>query len=682
MVDSFLLQYSFSYLLGGIVFAILAVFVFFKAPKQLLNRVFALYCLCVSWWSFFSILMINAPSEVSATFWDRLCLVGVVFIPSTFIHFNYILLGYLPRFRRFILTTYILSAFFFVANFFPLLVEHTSPKFGLNYYTDPGPFYLPFVVYFFTLSIFTIFVLFFAQKRATGAYKKQISFLFWAVLLGYSLGGNNYNLSFGIGPSYLALIGNLGVMMYGLMVAYTITKYRLMDISVVINRSAAEILTVLFLASGFLSIVWFFDKYFAKGLSLSLVLAIIVYGIFVGHNYLKLRLFLQTSSERVFLQGKYNYYQTLSRVSAQVGEKLSLPSILDILYKTFSNIMEASKPRIFLLNNFGSETKPRYYVVYDKQTFGPDGSGEKIMFNDPLLAKLFAKRAPLVNMHDPEQEVIVPCLLEDRLVAFFILGAKLSEEGYTDEEINLLEMLANQVAVALEHSRSYEKISTELALAERQLGRSQRLASLGALAAGVTHEIQSPLAQIRSRLEHLPDEPRDIKYLKEHKDFSLRYIDRIAGVVQRMLGIAKEKERKPGSFNLNEIIEPALKLVSLKDVSVKKKLGEISMIDGDRGELEEIFVNLLQNAVQAMQGKGTLFLTTYMAAERVVAEVTDTGGGIPGELSERIFDPFFSTKHGGVGLGLSIVHRLVRGNGGEIEVVTKLGQGTTFRLIF
>ncbi|MBU1026970.1 MAG: hypothetical protein KKA31_04495 [Candidatus Margulisbacteria bacterium] len=683
MVDSFLFQYSFSYLFGGTVFAILAVFVFLKAPEESLNKVFAFYCFCVAWWSFFSILMINSPTEFWGTFWDRLCLMGVVLIPPTFIHFNYILLGYMQKYRWFILTNYIVSGFFFIANLTPFFVNHTSPKFGLNYYTDPGPLYLPFVAYFFSLSFFTFFVLFFASRRATGRYKKQVSLLFWAALLGYSMGGNNYNLSFGIGPAFLAAIGNLGVVAYGLIVAYTITKHRLLDISVIISRFVAEFIAIFILGTIYLFMVWLYWVNVSVRIDIPFIVITIIFGILVGQFYQRLRLFFQTTSDKLFLRGKYDYYDTLSEASTRAGEKLSIPSILNILYDVFYNAVEISNPQVFLPEYFTEPGKvSKRYLIYDKETFKPNKKGGEIGFDDPMVKQLIESRAPICDPKNPCRELVIPCLLENRLIAIFVLGRKLSEDPYTDEDINLLEGLASQAAIALDHTRSYEKIKTDLEAAEKVLARSQRLASLGTLIAGVTHEIRNPLTVIRSETERLANQARDQEYLKNYRDLLLKHIDRISGIVQRMLGLAKEKPKKAKSIDLREVIEQTLQFFVISRITVKQDLKPVSMIKANEDEMHEVFVNLIQNAIEAMPGGGTLTLKTYMENDRIVAEVSDTGSGIPEDIQEKIFDPFYSTRHEGVGLGLSIVYRIVREHDGDVVVNSKPGDGTTFKLLF
>jgi signal transduction histidine kinase len=268
------------------------------------------------------------------------------------------------------------------------------------------------------------------------------------------------------------------------------------------------------------------------------------------------------------------------------------------------------------------------------------------------------------------------------LIGFFALGKKLSEDPYTDEDLRLLTVLSNQAAIALDHTRSYEKIKVDLETTERQLERSSRLASLGTLSAGVTHEIRNPLTVIRSETERLANQERDIAYLKDYRALMLKHIDRIAAIVERMLGMAKEAPKQEENIDLNEIIESSLQLVNMGRITLHKDFNLVPLVVGDPVQIEEVFMNLAQNAVQAMTDGGTLTLRTYIDEGRAVAEVSDTGKGIPEEIKEKIFDPFFSTRHEGVGLGLSIAYRIIREHGGDIKITSEVGKGTTFKILF
>jgi signal transduction histidine kinase len=309
-------------------------------------------------------------------------------------------------------------------------------------------------------------------------------------------------------------------------------------------------------------------------------------------------------------------------------------------------------------------------VIYDKAAFSPQKEGPRVKLNDPLVKELIAGREPLHEVKVLDAVLVVPCLLEDRLIAFFALGPRLSEDPYTDEDMRLLKILANQVAITLDHTRSYEKIKADLEVAEIQLERSERLASLGTLTAGVTHEIRNPLTVIRAETERLANEERNLEYLKQFSTLVLKHIDRISGIVQRMLQLAKKKEKQEVDVDINELIETTLQFFTFSRVVVNKELKPVPPIKGDPEAMQEVLVNLIQNALDSMGGAGELTLRTYKDDGHVTTEVSDTGKGIPEEIREKIFDPFYSTRHEGVGLGLSI------------KVESQVGKGTTFKLQF
>jgi len=123
-------------------------------------------------------------------------------------------------------------------------------------------------------------------------------------------------------------------------------------------------------------------------------------------------------------------------------------------------------------------------------------------------------------------------------------------------------------------------------------------------------------------------------------------------------------------------------LCPVSRLQLVKELGSIPKVKGDPQGLEQVFVNLIQNALDAMPDGGTLTVKTYVEDEKAAVEISDTGHGISADLQEKIFDPFFSTKHEGVGLGLSIVYRIVREHGAAITVKSEEGKGTTFKLLF
>jgi signal transduction histidine kinase len=658
---------------------ITAAFVYFKNPKREVNIVWGLFCLSVAAWAFGLFMAFLTPNSGVTLFWSRFLNLSAIFIPIFFIHFVYAFLGTTEVRKRFLISFYVITfVYFLAALLFPSqFVSGVSPKAPFLYYPDAGWLYFFFPILYSIITIFGIVDLFAAYRRAGGQRRNQINYLFWGMAVGFVSGATTFPYVFDIN---IYPFGTWGVIFYVLMVAYAITKLRLLDISIVISRAVAEVVTIIYLATIYLVMIWLYRTYVSILIDIPFIVGTMLFGILVGQIHQKTRISVQTSADKLFLRGKYDYYTELSDASAKVVEKLSLTSILGILYETFQDVIEVANPLIYLTDNFADPKKEsNRYLHYDKDANKLD---KAISLDDALITELISKRSIIIDHHNLRRELVIPCLLEGRLISFFVLPRKISEDHYTDEDIRLLKVLASQAAVALDHTRSYKKIKRELELIERQLFRSQSLASLGTLTAGVTHEIRNPLAIIRAETERLANKPRDLEYLHKYQILLLKYIDRIEGIIQRMLGLAKEREREEKDVNLNDVINNAMQLINFNGVELKKEYGEIHSVKGVPEELEEVFINLIQNAIESMQGRGIITIKTYPVEARVVVMISDTGKGIPDDIQAKIFDPFFSTRHEGVGLGLSIAYRIIREHGGDIEIDSKVGKGTTFKLEF
>jgi signal transduction histidine kinase len=671
--------FAFSALVNGLTSISLGTYALKKGFESPLNRSYAFFAFSVFFWSLGYFFWQLSSSAASALFWTRVLMAGAVLIPVAYFNFSLWLTNKYSEKSRESVLSYAVGVIFLVLDFTPLMVKGVSRKMIFSFWPEPGMIYPLFLLMFFFYVLYSLLIMFSVYRKSSGYLRAQIIYVFLGTAIGFAGGSTNFLLWYDI-P--VLPVANILVLAYPLLLAYAILKHHLMDISVVISRAVAEILAILFHGTIYLILVWFYRTFASTSIDLPFLIWTVLYGILVGQTHQGIRIFLQTTSDKLFLRGRYDYYRALADASSKVGEKLALPDILKVLYKTFSDVVEISNPRIFLPEYFTeSEKTSSCYLVYDKNGL-PQKEGARIQMVSPLVEKLLAKREPLYEVGELKADLVVPCLLEDRLIAIFALGPKLSEDPYTDEDLRLLKVLANQVAVALDHTHSYEKIKSELEMVGRQLERSQRLASMGTLIAGVTHEIRNPLTVIHSETERLPNEARDLEYLKQHRALILKHIDRITGIVQRMLNLAREKPLQHVDVDLNDVIDSVLLLIPISRISLKKELGKIPNIKGDTGGLSEVFVNLIQNALEAMPDGGILTLRTYQEDHHVVAEVADTGRGIPEELREKIFDPFFSTRHEGVGLGLSIAYRIIREHGADMKVFSEAGKGTAFKITF
>ncbi len=215
----------------------------------------------------------------------------------------------------------------------------------------------------------------------------------------------------------------------------------------------------------------------------------------------------------------------------------------------------------------------------------------------------------------------------------------------------------------------------------RAVERSERLAAVGELAASIAHEVRNPLAGMKGALEVMRRELTSKPSYHEILDELVRQIERLEGLVRDLLTFAKPTPLDPRSFDLHELLDKVLRY--FKDqadeagITVRRTYGPgTGRLRADPSQMEQVFLNLVQNGVQAMEQGGTLNVTAQAEADAVIVAFEDTGSGIPPTVIGQVYQPFFTTKHRGSGLGLSIVKKIVDAHEGRIEIDSVPGKGT------
>ena len=271
-----------------------------------------------------------------------------------------------------------------------------------------------------------------------------------------------------------------------------------------------------------------------------------------------------------------------------------------------------------------------------------------------------------------------PVLSMNRLIGILGVGEKASGGVSSAEEAAFLDSLMPQAGIALENALLYKEQRERY----RRMLRADRLATIGELAAGAAHEIRNPLTSIKSSLQYLESRCRE-ETEKKLLGVALGETDRIDEILAALLSFARPSEIKKEPCDLVALLEESVALVSIqartKGVEVRTSFPQSPVVvEADGSQLKQVFLNVLLNAVQAMEGGGTLTIEALrFESGRPLVRVTDTGPGISEEALDKVFDPFFTTKKGGTGLGLSICYTIVKAHGGEIEIRSRVGEGTT-----
>jgi two-component system sensor histidine kinase HydH len=231
---------------------------------------------------------------------------------------------------------------------------------------------------------------------------------------------------------------------------------------------------------------------------------------------------------------------------------------------------------------------------------------------------------------------------------------------------------------------------SEIKRLEEKVRRSEKLAAVGKLAAGVAHEIRNPLSSIRGFaqfLRHaLADRPKD----REYAEIMVKEVDRMNRVVTDLLTFARPLEAELAPTDLQELLEHVLRLVNAdaqgRGVEIHKNISEnLPAIDLDANQVTQCLLNLTLNALQALDAGGSIEVGATMAADysKLLIWVEDDGSGIPAVDLDKVFDPFFTTREQGTGLGLAIVHTIVENHNGEIRVqspVPEKNKGARFTI--
>ncbi len=281
----------------------------------------------------------------------------------------------------------------------------------------------------------------------------------------------------------------------------------------------------------------------------------------------------------------------------------------------------------------------------------------------------------------------------------------------SEDEFGQLAAAFNAMTVALKNSQGElrewgrtleEKVATrtrELRIAEAEATRSEKLASVGLLAAGIAHELNNPLTGVLTFTHLMRKKTPDGTEDAEDLDLVIRETKRCAAIIRRLLDFAREKKPETKYADINQVVEETVRIVerpaSFLDIDIALDLDRtVPQIWIDADLIKQVIMNMVVNAQHAIENTGTITVRTRRCPEPVAIDpggaavpmveiaVIDTGCGIPEHNLQRIFDPFFTSKAvgKGTGLGLSVSHGIVRSHGGTIEVESVVGEGSTFRI--
>jgi len=347
-----------------------------------------------------------------------------------------------------------------------------------------------------------------------------------------------------------------------------------------------------------------------------------------------------------------------------------------------------------------------YLTVRDKKGLPLGNTGkvpEELIRENPLVGNILGgiqkiESRKVLSEGRSILEIIAPLRLDNQIAGIIRLGL---ERGNTDQILNenrrnIFVFLALIVLITLLSMwllyHDQNRHLTGIVEMERQLEKAERLSSLGQLAAGVAHEIRNPLNAIsmasqRLKREFMPADEYKINEFQIITGVIRDEIRRLNGIIEEFLTFSKSRKLELRDCPVQEVLQKIVHLISAdaaaKGIAIKTDWEESPVvIPMDMDKLQQAFLNFVKNAMESISGEGGLILSVRKPVKgRVAIRVTDTGCGMTTEQVERIFNPEYTTKEKGLGLGLPLAHEIIRGHGGEIRVLSRKGEGTTFEIL-
>jgi signal transduction histidine kinase len=392
------------------------------------------------------------------------------------------------------------------------------------------------------------------------------------------------------------------------------------------------------------------------------------------------------------LRRKAEQLQTLVLVGQDMAGKRDIQEVLRTITREALLLLDCKLSAFFIYS--AEEDLLHLHSLQDRE--GSRSMKESLRPSDSILGTSLRgfRQVQTRDLLRTEEHHFVSLIREEKLHSMLVTPVVYEEDAigvlslyvdrphrFNDDEKLIARALADLGAIAVQNTRLYGRVFDS----EESLRKSERLTTLGTLAAEIAHEIRNPLMVISLLfdsldLEHAQDEQKnkDLSVIREKLD----HLEQIAG---RILDFGKSREAFRKTFSLHEIIQDAAVLVRLKleQSQVTLQINENDqniLVYVDKGQIQQVLLNLMLNALVVMENGGKIILELGRVGDRAQVFVKDTGSGIPFDLQERIFDSFLTGSTDGTGLGLSISKRILRAHDGDLELVESGQNGTTFRI--
>ncbi len=697
----------------GLVNLGLGIFVYIRGFRRLINIFYSLVAASVSLWCFAVVVYRMTPDPVTALFWCKILYLAPVFIVTSFLFFTLVFpsgsFSLNNSQRALVLLPAVLTSVLVmlpgvtIKEIFVLVDAEKVIVFGPGY-----AFYFCFIITYFGSSFFKLGRNYFLSS---GIKKMQIRYVFFGTFLSANLGMVTNLILPTLGVFSVNWLGQILSIIMVSFIAYAVIRHRLMDISLILKRTIIYSVLLVMIFSFYAALILLSQRFFQN--TFGSTISIILGAFLMALGFEPLRRIFQRLTEQIFFKREYDPEEVLSRISRILSTIVDLKGILlsvnEILIQQLklssmaTLVMDEASQRLILLAQVGELLPENFEIKHDL----PDPFSEyyfKQKMPDEILSYydlrremeegLSTSRHLSLTEHMERYSIILafPIISKDKLIGLFLFGSKRSGDIYTTEDIRIFEIISKQAATSIENAKLYEKLQQqmeELKQTQTQLVQSTKLAAIGELVANIAHEINNPLTNVVGYTSLVLETTGETDPRYEDLKVIERETLRTRSIVRNLLEFSRQGQPTKEWAEANEVVQDTMVLIQnlaeAANVRIVTQFGEsLPKILIDVNQIKQVFINLMNNAIQAMPNGGILTIQSFVQQEHLIVQFVDTGVGIPQEHLYKIFDPFFTTKPAvkGTGLGLSISYGIIKSHGGTILVESQIGKGSKFMVRF
>jgi signal transduction histidine kinase len=669
-----------------VVFCIaLLVLLITSGMRHVARKPFAVFLSCMALWGFFIFMMRASSNLTVALLWEKFVFFSILSAALFFYKFTISFTSARQQNK-------VLYSLYFIYVAIMCLIPTGLVVSGMQmmwYGKAPiiGLFFFPYVLTVYAPLVLGLILLIKHYRRSRVLNERiRDSYVMAGLVVMFIGGTTDYLPALGLSMYPLGIIGNI---LFCLLATIAMLRYGLLEIKVVLRKGAAYTIISMFIVGIFGSLIFLLSNVFQE-LTSPVSLIITVFTVFiVAAAFQPFLSRVQRLVDRWFFRQRYNHLQALERFTKETKDIIDLKQLSSSLLSMIVRGMQSCGVDLLL-----PSSKTGDFITYS--CIGEKRKGQVSFAANSLLTMTMKYQDGPIDGNDIDTipslrgisnkdrdtllrnqiELLVPLKTKKQLTGMVLLRSKQSGEPYSAEERQLLQLVSNQAAISIENARLYEEL-------RQQLISSSKLASLGELAANVAHEVNNSLQSVINYGAILHEDMEEDDLRKDDCKAIETEALRARNIVESLLGIARQERTEKIAVEINDLLHSVSGLAEVRakarSISIIENYSrEVPLVQGSAEQIRQVFLNLFTNAVDAMPDGGRIEVKTSVENKHVIVTVADTGVGIPSHIISKIFDPLFTTKDSGSGLGLTVSLSIIRDHGGTIKVDSEEGKGTEF----